>query len=155
MYTIKICESADDFEKAKNLARDYIDWLDMDLTFQDVDGEFRDFENMYSNPRGCFLIACTEKEVIAGGVGLRMLTKDICEMKRLFIYPEFLGKGIGKKLCLELILQAKSMGYKKMRLDTLARLEAANKLYKKLEFYKIEPYRENPDPTAKYLELKL
>ena len=155
MYTIKICESADDFEKANNLARDYIDWLNMDLTFQNVDGEFRDFEKMYSKPKGCFLITLTEKEVIAGGVGLRILTTDICEMKRLFVYPEYVKKGIGKKLCLELIVQAKSMGYKKMRLDTLARLEAANKLYKKLGFYEIEPYRENPDPTAKFMELKL
>ena len=155
MHRIKICESTDDFEKAKNLARDYIDWLNMDLTFQDVDGEFKDFEKMYSKPEGCFLIALKEQEIIAGGVGLRMLTRDICEMKRLFVYPEYLKKGIGKRLCLELIMQAISMGYKKMRLDTLARLEAANKLYEELGFYEIEPYRENPDPTAKFMELKL
>ena len=79
----------------------------------------------------------------------------MCEMKRLFVYPRYLKHGIGRKLCLELIAKAKSLGYNKMRLDTLTRLEAANKLYKKLGFYDIEPYRINPDPTAKYMELKL
>lgn len=155
MYTIKICESTNEFEKAKRLVYDYIDWLKMNLAFQNVDDEFRKFENMYSKPGECFLIAVTEKEKILGGVGLRMLTTDICEMKRLFVYPEYLKMGIGKRLCLELIIQAKCMGYKKMRLDTIARLEAANKLYKKLGFYDIEQYRENPDPTAKFMELKL
>jgi ribosomal protein S18 acetylase RimI-like enzyme len=134
MYTIKICESTEEFKKAKKLACDYIEWLKMDLSFQNVDDEFSEFEKMYSKPYGCFLIAVTEKDEVLGGVGLRKLTHDICEMKRLFVYPEYLKRGIGKRLCLELNMQAKSMGYKKIRLDTIARLETANKLYKKLGF---------------------
>lgn len=155
MYKIKICESFSDFEKAKKITYDYIDWLNINLAFQNVDDEFRDFENMYSKPEGCFLIAFNEEDEVMGGVGLRKLTAEICEMKRLFVYPEYLKQGIGKRLCLKLIKQAKILDYKKMRLDTLARLETANKLYNKLGFYEIKKYRENPDPTAKFMELKL
>lgn len=155
MYTIKTCEKPGDFEKAKRLARDYINWLKMNLAFQNVDDELREFESMYSKPEGCFLIALSEKEELFGGVGLRKFINDICEMKRLFVYPEYLNLGIGKSLCVELIRQAKVMGYNKMRLDTLERLEAANKLYKNLGFYEIEKYRENPYPSAKFMELKL
>jgi carbonic anhydrase len=155
MCTIKVCNTDVDLKKAKKLTCDYIAWLGMDLSFQDVDDEFVEFEKMYSKPKGCFLIAVKEKDEVLGGVGLRKLKTDICEMKRLFVYPEHLNRGIGKRLCLELIMQARNLGYRKMRLDTLARLEAANKLYKKLGFYEIEQYRENTDPTAKFMELKL
>jgi len=155
MCTIKVCMSARDFEKAKKITSDYIAWLGIDLCFQNVDDEFAEFENMYSKPGGCFLIAVSEKNEVLGGVGLRKLTSKICEMKRLFVYPQYLKKGIGRGLCLELIAEAKSFGYNKMRLDTLSRLVAANKLYEQLGFYEIAPYRINPDPTAKYMELKL
>jgi GNAT superfamily N-acetyltransferase len=110
---------------------------------------------MYSKPEGCFLIAVSDDAEVLGGAGLRKLTPDICEMKRLFVYPEHLNRGIGKRICIDLIVQARNLGYKKMRLDTLDRLKAANKLYEKLGFYEIGQYRENPDPTAKFMELKL
>lgn len=76
-------------------------------------------------------------------------------MKRLYVYPEFAGQGIGNALCRELLLQARLSGYKFMRLDTIARLVAANRLYEKLGFYDIPPYRENPDPTARFMEIAL
>lgn len=155
MCKIKICKSVADFEKAKRLTLDYIDWLNMNLAFQNVDEEFTKFENMYSKPEGCFLIAVSDDEEVLGGAGLRKLTPDICEMKRLFVYPEHLNRGIGKRLCIDLIVQARNLGYKKIRLDTLDRLKAANKLYEKIGFYEIGQYRENPDPTAKFMELKL
>ncbi len=76
-------------------------------------------------------------------------------MKRLYVYPEYLRKGLGEVLCRELIKQAKDLGYKKMRLDTIGKLNAANRLYDKLGFYEIEPYRENPNQTARFMEYSL
>jgi GNAT superfamily N-acetyltransferase len=109
---------------------------------------------MYGPPEGLFLLALYD-EVLAGGVGFRKLDSDICEMKRLFVYEDYRGKGIGRRLCHELIENARKAGYGKMRLDTLKRLKAATGLYVSLGFREIAPYRYNPDPTAIFMELEL
>jgi len=100
------------------------------------------------------LLAWHEDE-LAGGVGLRMLEPTVCEMKRLYVYDQFKNKDIGRKLCIALIQEARNLGYEKMRLDTLDRVESAIVLYKSLGFKEIEPYRFKPDPTTKYMELSL
>jgi len=155
MFTVKTCKTVSDYETAKRITEDYIEWLGMDLTFQKVESELAGFKEMYSPPKGCYLIALTEDGNIAGGVALREFSTGICEMKRLYVYPKYLRQGIGEALCKELIGQAKKSGYLKMRLDTIGKLQAANRLYDKLCFYEIEPYRENPDETARFMEYKL
>ena len=152
MFTIKLCKTSSEFEKARKVTEEYIDWLGIDLTFQNIENELTGFNEMYSPPEGCYLIAITEYGETAGGVGLRKFSADICEMKRLYVYPKYLKKGLGEALCRELIKQAKKFGYKKMRLDTIGKLKVANRLYDKLGFYEIEPYRENPDKTARFME---
>ena len=151
---IKSCSTGPDFSLAVQLTKDYIHWLDMDLAFQDIDRELSNFSSMYGPPDGLFLLA-SQKGELAGGVGLRMLEAGICEMKRLFVYDQFRGRGIGRQLCRMLIREAINLGYEKMRLDTLERMKSAIGLYKNLGFKEIEPYRFNPDPTAKYMELNL
>lgn len=76
-------------------------------------------------------------------------------MKRLYVYDEFKGLGVGRCLCADLIEAAKGLGFERMRLDTLARMEAAVGLYQSLGFKEIAPYRFNPDPTSIYMELRL
>ncbi len=148
------CTTDSEFSTAIGLTRDYMAWLDMDLCFQDIDREFSEFSFMYGPPDGLFLLAFYSEQ-LAGGVGFRKLEADICEMKRLFVYEEYRGRGIGLRLCKELIVAAKKRGYSKMRLDTLKRLNAATRLYESLGFKKIAPYRYNPDPTAIFMELDL
>ncbi len=152
---IRKCADAADFELARSVAKDYMGWLGMDLAFQNIDGEFRNFASMYGGAQGCYLLALTENRELVGGVGLRLFSQRICEMKRLYIYNQFEGKGVGRRLCLELIEEGKALGYRKMRLDTISRLESANRLYESLGFYDIPSYRENPDPTASFMEIDL
>lgn len=154
-YSIIVCQMDADYENARKVTVDYMAWLNMDLFFQNVDHEFNTFRKMYGHPSGCYLLAFLDADTIAGGVGLRRLSATICEMKRLYVYPEFTGRGIGKALCMELFAQARIKGYTFMRLDTVARLRAANSLYEKLGFYDIPAYRENPDPTARFMEIAL
>jgi putative acetyltransferase len=151
---ICICRNPQDFDLAKKITLDYMVWLNMDLSFQDIDKEFKIFEKMYGYPNGCFLYAKLNDEV-AGGVAFRKFEKGICEMKRLFVYNVYRGRGVGKVLCLNLVKIAKSYGYLKMRLDTIARLETANKLYENIGFYDIARYRQNPDKTARFMEIDL
>ncbi len=154
MVEIKRCSTDSDFSFAMQITKDYIRWLNMDLSFQDIDKELSDFPSMYGPPSGLFLLAWHWGE-LAGGVGLRMLEPKVCEMKRLFVYDLFKSKGVGRSLCAALIQEAKELGYEKMRLDTLGRMKAAIRLYMSLGFEEIESYRFNPDPTTKYMELSL
>lgn len=154
MIDIRQCVTEMDFSIAIQITRDYISWLNMDLSFQDIDKEFSDFPSMYGPPRGLFLVAWSGG-VAAGGVGLRVFAAPVCEMKRLFVYDQYKHRGIGSDLCSRLIQEAKGLGYKKMRLDTLGHMQAAIGLYKELGFEEIEPYRFNPDPTTRYMELDL
>jgi ribosomal protein S18 acetylase RimI-like enzyme len=112
------------------------------------------FEQIYAPPGGCYLLA-TVDNFLAGGVALRKFDAGICEMKRLFVNHAFRGQGIGRALCQALLRSAVSLGYHKMRLDTLERLVNANRLYEKLGFYEIPAYRLNPEADARYMEYNL
>ena len=62
-------------------------WLGMDLNFQNTEKEFQIFETMYGKPTGVFIYATMDNEVV-GGVAIRRLEAGICEMKRLsFMIP--------------------------------------------------------------------
>jgi carbonic anhydrase len=152
-FQIKIvpCRSDGDWQAAKGLTNQYARWLAIDLSFQDFQSEMAHFEQEYGPPKGCYLLAKVGNR-LAGGVGLRYLAENICEMKRLFVLDEFKEQGIGQRLCETLMNKAHILGYKKMRLDTLGRLEQANRLYKKLGFYDISAYRENPEDDVRYME---
>ncbi len=156
--TIEPCKTPEDFERAMTVARDYVKWLGFDLSFQNIDEEFEGFSTVYGEPEGVFLLARVDGRV-AGGVGLRRLTADmaggVCEMKRLYVYDRFGSQGVGRALCVRLIEEARGFGYRRVRLDTIARLEGANALYVSLGFTDIDPYNFNPDPTVRYMELKL
>lgn len=116
---------------------------------------------MYGPPGGAFLVAYCDGEP-AGGVGLRPWSEaqgtantHSCEMKRLFVFNEFRGRGIAYLLCTRLITLARRFGYEKMLLDSLAHLQAALHLYEKLGFVDIPPYHYNPDPDTRYMMLAL
>jgi GNAT superfamily N-acetyltransferase/CheY-like chemotaxis protein len=154
MIDIRPCTSASDFAAAIEITKAYLQWLDMDLAFQGIDQELSTFDSMYAPPGGRYLLASYDGQ-LAGGGGLRALEPGICEMKRLFVYDRFKQKNIGRRLCDRLIQEARAMGYRKIRLDTLSRMTAALSLYKAMGFVEIGPYRYNPDPTARYLERRL
>jgi GNAT superfamily N-acetyltransferase len=154
MAKIKHCSTDAEYSFAMQITKDYIRWLNMDLSFQNIDDETSNFSSIYGPPTGLFLLAWHKGE-LAGGVGLRMLEPKVCEMKRLFVYDRFRSKGLGRSLCTELIEEAKCSGYEKMRLDTLGHMKVAIRLYESLGFEVIEAYRFNPDPTTTFMELSL
>ncbi|MDR2097769.1 MAG: GNAT family N-acetyltransferase [Spirochaetaceae bacterium] len=137
--TYKKLETKEEISMAKELIMEYVKWLNMDLTFQDIDNELRNFPSKYKSPDGEFIIA-KENNIIIGCVAIKKLENKICEMKRLFVKDEYKMKSVGKKLVEKIIEEAKLKNYEKIRLDTLNTMEAALKLYYKNGFYEIEPY---------------
>ena len=139
-------EPATDFDVVRQLIREYAASLGVDLSFQHIDEELRTLETYYE----LILIA---KD--AGCIALRRIDGETCEMKRLYIRPSFRGTGLGRELALRLIGEARSRGYKRMRLDTLPMMQTAMKLYESLGFRDIAPYRYNPIEKSRYMELSL
>jgi ribosomal protein S18 acetylase RimI-like enzyme len=92
----------------------------------------------------------------AGCIALRQLQPGICEMKRLYVRPEDRGLGLGRMLVERLIAEARSMGYERMRLDTIASaMKDAIALYRRLGFVEIAPYSSIPIESALWMELLL
>lgn len=143
-----------DIEAIRTLFREYEAYLGVDLCFQDFEKELASLPGRYSPPHGCLFLARDENGAV-GCVALRRLTKDACEMKRLYVRPEARGRGLGTLLAKEIIRAARDRGYSVMRLDTLDRLEEAMQLYRSLGFRECPPYYENPLPGVVYWELVL
>ena len=140
--------------EAARLFRNYADSLEFNLDFQDFDHEVADLPGEYAPPGGRMLLA-REGEAVAGCVALRSLGRGICEMKRLFVAEGFRGRGVGRRLTIAIIDAARVAGYRRMRLDTTARMTEANRLYRELGFRPIPAYRHNPLPDARFWELVL
>lgn len=91
----------------------------------------------------------------AGCVGLKRIDEKNCEMKRLYVRPQFRDKNIGKLLVEKVIIDAKETGYSHMLLDTLPFLESAIHIYEKFGFYTINCYNDSPMRTSIYMRLDL
>jgi ribosomal protein S18 acetylase RimI-like enzyme len=141
-------------ESARELFLKYASSLNFDLCFQGFDKELESLPGEYSPPDGRLMLA-EIRTGIAGCIALRKLDTGICEMKRLYVKHEYRNYGLGRTLTEVLISEAKFIGYKKMRLDTIPIMKEAIKLYRSLGFIEIEPYRYNPIEGALYMELDL
>jgi len=142
------------WSEVRALFQEYSDSLDFDLRFQDFEQELANVERIYSPPDGLLLLAELDGQT-AGCVALRRSSGDTCEMKRLYLRPAFHGRGVGRLLAEAIIGEARRVGYRTMRLDTVPSMVAALSLYRSLGFVEIPAYYANPIPGALYLELTL
>ena len=141
-------------EEVRTLFREYSASLKVDLCFQNFEHELATLPGHYAPPRGRLLMA-VEETIAAGCVALQPIDDEICEMKRLYVRPEFRGRSVGKALVSAIISAARGLGYKKMRLDTLPQMKDAIALYQAFGFHPIPAYRLNPVPGALFMELNL
>jgi ribosomal protein S18 acetylase RimI-like enzyme len=145
---------ASDITQARQLFVEYASRLGTDLCFQDFEQELASLPGAYAPPAGRLLLGRAGEEV-AGCVALRPLGEDDCEMKRLYVRPAYRSRGTGRQLAESIIQAARDMGYRRMRLDTLPEMAAAQRLYRDLGFRPIAPYRYNPIEGTEFLELNL
>ena len=143
-----------DLPAVRDLLREYAAGLGVALDFQDFDREVAELPGAYAPPRGALLVARRDGE-LAGCVALRPLDGDACEMKRLFVRPAARGRGLGERLALAIVDEARRLGYRRMRLDTLPAMQAAHGLYARLGFRDIDAYTANPVAGTRFLELAL
>jgi putative acetyltransferase len=141
--------------QARELFLEYARTLGFSLCFQNFDQELAELPGEYAPPGGRLLLAEFHGE-LAGCVALHKFDGDICEMKRLYLRPKFRGQGLGRILAEAIIAEARKIGYRVMRLDTVGSvMPDAVAMYRKLGFVEIEPYRANPMPGTLYFERTL
>ena len=148
-------QSAPQVAQARELFLEYAHSLGMNLCFQNFEQELADLPGSYAPPDGRLFLAEYARQ-LAGCVALHKWEDSICEMKRLYLRPAFRGKGLGRVLAEAIIAEARTIGYQRMRLDTIEPImKDAVEMYRKLGFREIAAYRANPLVGAMYMELPL
>jgi len=147
-----------DLDAVRTLFIEYADALKVDLCFQNFNAELNGLPGEYAAPRGALLLARVDG-VHAGCCAIRPLDSadyaNACEMKRLYVRPEFRGLGLGRRLAETILELAQQANYDCVLLDTLDDMESARALYEDLGFESIPPYYYNPIAGAHYLKVNL
>jgi ribosomal protein S18 acetylase RimI-like enzyme len=163
---IREVASPRDVALARALFLEYARWLDVDLCFQDFERELAELPGAYAPPRGRLMLAGPPDEAF-GCVALRPLgtacgcgpasrgEEGIGEVKRLYVRQARRGQGWGERLARAVVREARGIGYRELKLDTLSWMREARALYGRLGFRECAPYYDNPLDGVVYMSLAL
>lgn len=164
-----------DIPDVRRMLEEYVEWIGLDLAFQEIDAELAGLPGDYAPPRGALFVAedrglsavapSAKVDHLLGTVGLRPLEERAClagaydakagEMKRLFVRPSARGRGLAKQLIAVALAEARRLQYSEIRLDTLPMMGDAQSLYTSLGFHDIEPYYDTPIAGTRFMSKKL
>jgi putative acetyltransferase len=156
MVTIRAAGDSD-LDDVRTLLREYAAYLNASvgeehICLENYEKELRTLPAPYQAPGGVILLAMVNDEP-AGVIALKPLKPErsafpderACEMKRLWVRPQFHGLRVGRLLSEGLMEQARARGYNAMYLDTMpATMRAASRIYTELGFVPVERYADNP-----------
>lgn len=146
--------STGEYAAAASLFSEYAAAININLDFQHFEEELKTLRQMYAPPAGG-IILCSTGETYIACVAVRKISSGAAELKRMFVQPQYQGRGIGRLLLEKSLELARQCGYKKIQLDTLNYMHPAINLYKAFGFYEIPAYYHNPIATAVYFEKEL
>lgn len=151
---IRLASSPADIAQARALFEEYAASIGIDLAFQGFAEELATLPGKYAPPRGrLYLGGAPDAQAC---VALRPLAEEgVGEVKRLYVRPSARGTGLGVSLASALVRDAREMGYRELRLDTLPSMAGALRLYRRLGFVERSPYYHNPVPGTVYMHLAL
>lgn len=120
---------------------------------KNFDAELAGLLGSYGPPRGALLLRADG--AAAGVVGVRALSEDRAEMKRLYVRPAWQGRGFGRALAVAAVGHARAAGFRALCLDTLDHMKGAQALYRAMGFAEIAPYHGDTAPGMRFMELTL
>lgn len=144
----------EEYQAAKLIINEYAASLNFSLDFDHIDEELANLKEYYGPPTGAVILVKSGDHFV-GSACVRNLGHFIAEIKRMYLKPAYRGHGLGRKLMNKAIDEAKRLGYRYIRLDTVPDMKSAIHLFTSRGFYEIEDYRYNPILGARYLEFKL
>ncbi len=151
MHEYLIASTATEYEAAAGLFKEYANWLGIDLCFQHFDEELQSLTTMY-HPSVGGIVLCKNEDAFIACVGVRKITDEIAELKRMWVQRPFAHQGIGQVLLDKALAIARQCKYNSIRLDTLRHMKPAISLYEKNGFYEIPAYYVNPEKEVVYFE---
>jgi GNAT superfamily N-acetyltransferase len=155
MFEISAATTPAHVEAIRVLFQEYAESLGFSLCFQGFDKEMAGLPGAYAAPRGRLLLATVNGES-AGCVALRPTPEGACELKRLFVRPAFRSTGLGRHLMDRILAEARGIGYRQMRLDTVVgQMDKAIAMYRRYGFKEVEPHGGHPVPGTIYMEMDL
>lgn len=136
---IQLAHATAPFDEVRKLWSKY--WLDLGFDFAagGFDQELASLPGKYAPPRGCLLLARDDDRLV-GAVAYRPYSQDACEAKRLYVIPEYRGRGLGRALLAQLTDEARSAGYRSMVADTLPQMTAQLAMYERMGFRQRETF---------------
>ncbi|HEX8027786.1 MAG TPA: GNAT family N-acetyltransferase [Vicinamibacterales bacterium] len=145
---------AGDIPEVREMLKEYVNWIGLDLAFQEIDEEVAGLPGDYAPPRGALLVVPDGNRLVAM-IALRPIDQRICEMKRLFVRPEARSRGLAWQLVNAILEDARRLKYEEIRLDTLPMMGDAQKLYVAMGFVDIAPYYDTPIAGTRFMAKRL
>ncbi|MCX7922726.1 MAG: GNAT family N-acetyltransferase [Clostridia bacterium] len=149
MYTSSIQESLDKFFSAMFMATGF------KYEPHGKHVQLRNIDEVFVRDGGSFWILLDGTKVVGTGA-LKVLDKEngIGEVRCMFVLPDYQGNGYGKLLLTRVVVSAREKGIKVLRLSAKKEAERAIGLYRKMGFYDIPRYSENPIAQV-FMEMRL
>jgi ribosomal protein S18 acetylase RimI-like enzyme len=154
LFDIRLAETPTEIEVTRLLFREYAAGLGVDLCFQNFEAELAGLPGAYGPPAGRLYLAWEGDRAVACA-GLRPIAEGACELKRLYVRPERRGAALGRRLAERALADAEAIGYRRICLDTLPTMRAAQRLYRELGFVETTPYTYNPIPGTLFMSKDL
>ncbi|MEM7120695.1 MAG: GNAT family N-acetyltransferase [Pseudomonadota bacterium] len=152
--TLRQAAGPDDMTATRELFMSYAKSLGFKTCFQGFDKEIESLPGEYAPPKGRLLLAERDGDIL-GVIALRSMGEGgACEIKRLYVEPGARGMALGRRLTEAVLGEARDLGCRSVRLETLPSMVAANVIYDDLGFEVIaSDNAPSPDVITKELRL--
>jgi putative acetyltransferase len=96
--------------------------------------------SMFVEPHGVFIVVRDDSGAAVACGGIARFDGERGELKRMYVVPELRGRGLGRRILVELEAEARRLGYRAIVLETGDRQQEALGLYLSAGYQRIPCY---------------